>query len=194
MEIHKEDYRSVRHARATAVTMSRPACRRDLRRDWSTPWRPPNPAHVISVAARLAILAAFTLAIVAPCDADDNSQNLDDVKAVCTRCHTADVFLSSPRSWPRWNDVFREMMEHGATGTEAQLAGVTEFFLSNLTVINVNTSPPDEIEWVLGATPTVRDFIVERRSSRKFTSLADLSSVPGIDEARLRRLKERISF
>jgi DNA uptake protein ComE-like DNA-binding protein len=86
------------------------------------------------------------------------------------------------------------MMEHGATGTEAQLAGVTEFFLSNLTVINVNTSPPDEIEWVLGATPTVRDFIVERRSRRKFTSLADLSSVPGIDEARLRRLQERISF
>jgi Helix-hairpin-helix motif len=149
---------------------------------------------VTSVAARLAILAAFTLAIVAPCDADGNSRNFDDVKAVCTRCHTADVFLSSPRSWQRWNDVFREMMEHGATGTEAQLAGVTEFFLSNLTVINVNTSPPDEIEWVLGATPTVRDFIVERRSRRKFTSLADLSSVPGIDEARLRRLQERISF
>src|SRR5258708_758588 len=60
-EIHQEHSRSVRHARATAVTMSRPACRRDLRRDWSTPWRPPNPAHVISVAARLAILAAFTL-------------------------------------------------------------------------------------------------------------------------------------
>jgi DNA uptake protein ComE-like DNA-binding protein len=90
--------------------------------------------------------------------------------------------------------VFHQMMEHGATGTESQLAGVTEFFLSNLTIINVNTSPADEIEWVLNASPSVRDFIVERRMKREFTSLADLSSVPGIDQERLRQLKARILF
>jgi DNA uptake protein ComE-like DNA-binding protein len=86
------------------------------------------------------------------------------------------------------------MMEHGATGTDAQLAGVTEFFLSNLTIININTSPADEIEWVLNASAPVRDFIVKRRANRKFTSLADLSSVPGIDQDRLRQLKARILF
>jgi len=66
--------------------------------------------------------------------------------------------------------------------------------MSNLTIINVNTSPADEIEWVLNASPSVRDFIVERRASQKFTSLADLSSVPGIDQERLRRLEARILF
>lgn len=137
---------------------------------------------------------AVALALAVPCVADDNSQNFADVKAVCTRCHTADAFLSTPRSWQRWNDVFHQMMEHGATGTESQLAGVTEFFLSNLTIINVNTSPADEIEWVLNASPSVRDFIVERRMKREFTSLADLSSVPGIDHERLRQLKARILF
>lgn len=86
------------------------------------------------------------------------------------------------------------MMEHGATGTDEQLAGVTEFFLSNLTIINVNTSPPDEIEWVLSASPAVRDLILARRASRKFTSLEDLSSVPGIDRHRLRHLEGRILF
>ena len=140
------------------------------------------------------LLGIVALGFVVPCRADDNSQNFADVKAVCTRCHTADAFLSTPRSWQRWNDVFHRMMEHGATGTDSQLAGVTEFFLSNLTIINVNTSPADEIEWVLGAPPPVRDFIVERRVNRKFTSLADLNSVPGIDQGRLRQLKERILF
>jgi DNA uptake protein ComE-like DNA-binding protein len=142
----------------------------------------------------IALWGAVALAFVVPCIADDNSQNFADVKAVCTRCHTADAFLTTPRSWQRWNEVFRQMMEHGATGTDAQLAGVTEFFLSNLTIINVNTSPADEIEWVLNASAPVRDFIVERRVTRKFTSLADLSSVPGIDQARLRQLKPRILF
>jgi len=146
------------------------------------------------------LLAAAALACAAPCAADDGSvkfadaPNFADVKAVCTRCHTADAFLTTPRSWQRWNDVFHQMMEHGATGTDAQLAGVTEFFLSNLTLVNVNTSPADEIEWVLSASPEVRDFIVARRESRKFTSLADLSSVPGIDRDRLRHLGGRILF
>jgi DNA uptake protein ComE-like DNA-binding protein len=146
------------------------------------------------------LLAAAALACAAPCAADDGSAkfadapNFADVKAVCTRCHTADAFLTTPRSWQRWNDVFHQMMEHGATGTDAQLAGVTEFFLSNLTLVNVNTSPADEIEWVLSASPEVRDFIVARRESRKFTSLADLSSVPGIDRDRLRHLGGRILF
>jgi hypothetical protein len=174
--------------------MLRPYCRKRTRLDSTAPRRPLNAAGAAAIAAQLALLVSCTVASVAPCRADDDSQSFDDVKAVCTRCHTADVFLSTPRSWQRWNDVFREMTERGATGTEAQLAGVTEYFLSNLTIINVNTSPPDEIEWVLGATPTVRDFIVERRTSRKFTSLADLSSVPGIDAGRLHRLKERILF
>ena len=138
--------------------------------------------------------SAVALAFAVPCAADDDSQNFADVKAVCTRCHTADTFLSTPRSWQRWNDVFRQMMERGATGTDSQLAGVTEYFLSNLTIINVNRSPADEIEWVLNASPSVRDFIVERRVNQKFTSLADLRSVPGIDQERLRRLEARILF
>jgi DNA uptake protein ComE-like DNA-binding protein len=144
--------------------------------------------------AAIPLLGAAAFACVAPCAADDGSPNFADVKAVCTRCHTADAFLTTPRSWQRWNDVFHRMMEHGATGTDAQLAGVTEFFLSNLTIVNVNTSPADEIEWVLSASPAVRDFIVARRGSRKFTSLADLSSVPGIDRHRLRHLDGRILF
>jgi hypothetical protein len=143
-----------------------------------------NPLYVL--------VCLLTLAVA--CRAEENPQDFGDVKAVCTRCHSTDAFMSTPRSWSRWNDVFRRMLEHGATGTDKQFAGITEFFLSNLTIINVNTSPPDELEWVLNASPVARDFIVERRMSRNFTSIADLSSVPGIDQGRIRQLKERILF
>jgi DNA uptake protein ComE-like DNA-binding protein len=147
---------------------------------------------VAPVHRALSIIPICVLALA--CRANENSQNSIDVNAVCTRCHTADVFMTTPRSWSRWNEVFRRMLEHGATGTDEQYAGITEFFLSNLTIINVNTSPPDELEWVLNASPSVRDLILERRTTRRFTSLADLSSVPGIDRDRIHQLKERILF
>jgi hypothetical protein len=128
------------------------------------------------------------------CFADENSKDMLDVKAVCTRCHTADAFMTTPRSWQRWNAVFARMMEHGATGSDAQFAGVTEFFLLNLTIINANTSPPDELEWVLNASPATVQSIVERRQHQKFSSLSELSSVPNIDKDRLNQIKDRILF
>ncbi len=149
---------------------------------------------LISIKIRLAVLVISVSAFTQAAAAEDNPQDLADVQAVCTRCHTADAFLSTPRSWRRWNDVFQRMMEHGATGTDSQLAGVTEYFLIHLTIINVNTSPPDEIEWTLHASPQVRDLIVARRANRKFTSIADLKSVPGIDQSRVQQLKDRILF
>lgn len=149
---------------------------------------------LISIRIRLAVLAVSVSLFTQTAAAEDNPQDLADVQAVCTRCHTADAFLSTPRSWRRWNDVFQRMMEHGATGTDLQLAGVTEYFLTHLTIINVNTSPPDEIEWTLNASPQVRDLIVARRANRKFTSIADLKSVPGIDQSRVQQLKNRILF
>src|SRR5215471_13872224 len=36
--------------------------------------------------------------------------------------HTTAVFLSQTRSWERWNDVFADMTQRGANGTDEQLA------------------------------------------------------------------------
>lgn len=116
------------------------------------------------------------------------------VQAVCGRCHPNSAFLNSPRPWGRWNDVFEQMTARSASGTDEQLARVTRYFLQNLTIVNVNTSPADEIGPVLGVSNDVAEDIVARRKRQKFSSLSDLVTVPGVDRKTLQQRKARIRF
>src|SRR3954454_11767678 len=76
--------------------------------------------------------------------------NLQAVQAVCGRCHTTAVFMNKPRSWERCNDVFADMTKRGANGADEQSAQVTSYFFENLTLVNVNSCPADELSGVLG--------------------------------------------
>jgi competence ComEA-like helix-hairpin-helix protein len=126
--------------------------------------------------------------------AGDPDPNLPAVQEVCGRCHTTSVFLNKPRSWERWNDVFADMVKRGARGTDDQLARVTAYFVDNLTLVNVNTSPADELALVLGVRDDVAQAIVARRQHQPFANLADLRAVPGVDAAKLEERKDRILF
>jgi competence ComEA-like helix-hairpin-helix protein len=116
------------------------------------------------------------------------------VQVVCGRCHTLAVFLNKPRSWDRWNDVFADMTRRGATGTDEQLERVTTYFLENLTLVNVNTSPAEELAGVLGVSDQVAEIIIARRQQRPFTNLAQLRALPGVDPDKLEQRKSRILF
>jgi DNA uptake protein ComE-like DNA-binding protein len=122
------------------------------------------------------------------------SADLQAVKEVCGKCHAISVFLDKPRSWERWNDVFADMTRRGADGTTEQLALVTRYFLQNLTLVNVNTSPAEELGWVLEVSDDVVATIVERRQLKTFANLAQLKALPGIDAAKLEQRKTRIAF
>ena len=126
--------------------------------------------------------------------AADPDPNLKAVQVVCGKCHTIAVFLNQARSWERWNDVFADMTQRGASGTDEQLAQVTVFFLENLTLVNVNRSPAEELAGVLGVTDEVAQDIIARRERQPFANLAQLRSVPGVDAAKLDQRKNRILF
>jgi len=126
--------------------------------------------------------------------AADPDPNLDAVQTVCGRCHTTAVFLDEPRSWDRWNDVFADMTQRGANGTDEQLERVTTYFLENLTFVNVNTSPADEIAGVLGVGDDVAGAIIASRQRQPFSNLAELRAVAGVDPAKLELRKSRILF
>lgn len=113
---------------------------------------------------------------------------------VCGRCHTLAVFLNKPRSWDRWNDVFADMTQRGANGTDEQLERVTRYFLENLTLVNVNSSPADELAWVLGVRNDVAQAIIARREHQRFSNLDQVRAVPGVDPAKLEQRKSRIFF
>jgi competence ComEA-like helix-hairpin-helix protein len=71
---------------------------------------------------------------------------------------------------------------------------VTTYFLENLTLVNVNKSPADEIAGVLGVDNDVADAIIARRERQPFTNVAELSAMPGVDAAKLESRKTRILF
>jgi len=141
----------------------------------------------------LAVFAS-SLAFEATGTAADSELDLKAVQLVCGRCHTPALFLNQTRSWDRWNDVFADMTQRGATGTDEQLARVTTFFLENLTVVNVNTSPAEELTGVLGVSDQVAEAIIARRERQPFTGLVQLRAMPGVDPGKLEKRKSRILF
>lgn len=148
--------------------------------------------------AALAWTVAVTAASVAfeagTARAADPDLDLQAVQAVCGRCHTPAVFMNQPRAWDRWNDVFADMTKRGANGTDEQLAQVTTYFLENLTLVNVNSSPADELAWVLGVRDDVAQAIIARRQHQPFANIAQLRAVPGVDPGKLEQRKSRILF
>ena len=141
------------------------------------------------VAAAACIAAGVVAARAAAANPD-----LQAVNAVCGRCHTTAVFLNKPRSWDRWNDVFADMTQRGATGTDEQLERVTRFFLENLTLVNVNTSAAEELAGVLGVNVDVAQDIIARRQRQPFSSIDQLRAVPGVNIEKLMERKSRILF
>lgn len=155
-----------------------------------------------SPSGRCSTAIAWTFGLTAVClffkpgaaHAADADPNLQAVQTVCGRCHTIAVFQNKPRSWERWNDVFADMTKRGANGTDEQLALVTTYFLENLTLVNVNSSPADEIAGVLGVGEDVAAAIIARRQRQPFANIAQLRAVPGVDPVKLESRKSRILF
>ncbi len=139
-------------------------------------------------------LLAVGVSSAAPADEATAEADRQAVQQVCGRCHTVDVFLNKPRGWARWNDVFDDMTQRGAKGTDEQLMRVTRFFLENLTLVNVNSSPAEELKWVLGVRDDVMQAILARREHQPFRNLDELRAVPGVDGQVLDERKSRISF
>ena len=141
----------------------------------------------------MATAAGIAAGVVAATAAAPNP-DLTAVQAVCGRCHTTAVFLNKPRSWERWNDVFADMTQRGANGTDEQLERVTRFFLENLTLVNVNTSAAEELAGVLGVNDEVAQDVIARRQRQRFSNIDQLRAVPGVNIDTLKERKSRILF
>jgi competence protein ComEA len=113
-------------------------------------------------------------------DLDRESRAL---QAVCTQCHTLQIVMDTPMSYDAWHDTVQTMMDRGASGTDQQFADIMDYLHRTLTTINVNAADADELQIVLSVPETTAQAIIARRSTQKFTSLADLKSVPGVAAA-----------
>ena len=105
------------------------------------------------------------------------------LKTVCARCHNLQIVMDTPMSYDAWHDTVQTMMDRGATGTDQQFADVMDYLHRTMTTIDVNTADADELQIVLHVPEATAQAILARRSTQKFTGLADLKSVPGVDAA-----------
>ena len=134
------------------------------------------------------------VAIKTASDLDDSPVDSQAVQQVCTACHSSSQFLGTPRSSSRWEQLFGQMAQLGARPNDAQVNQIVRYFQRNLTVINVNTSPLEELGPTLQTDPETTTAIVMRRGQRKFSGIADLAATPGVDRSVLVQLKDRLQF
>ena len=71
-------------------------------------------------------LAGDLAVVKAASTLDSDPQDAVAVTTVCTACHAASQFISTPRSSIRWRQVYEEMSGYGADGTDDQLDRVVE--------------------------------------------------------------------
>lgn len=133
-------------------------------------------------------------AIKAASELDSDPADAEAVRDVCTACHSSSQFLGTPRSSSRWEQLFGQMAQQGARPTDAQVDQIVRYFQRNLMVVNVNTSPDEELGPTLQISPETTAAITLRRVQRKFTGIADLAAVPGVNRAVLEGLKDRLQF
>jgi competence protein ComEA len=118
-----------------------------------------------------------------PPSARDLAREGRSLKAVCARCHNLQIVMDTPMGYDAWHDTVQKMMDRGATGTDQQFADVMDYLHRTMTTIDVNTADADELQIVLQVSEATAQAILARRSTQKFTGLADLKSVPGLDAA-----------
>ena len=172
--------------------------------------RLPKSSRVLFCLGLLAMIGAAALAQLPPRPVIDPAKELAAIKAasgldsdpldaqavrdICTACHSSSQFLGTPRSSSRWEQLFGQMAQQGARPNDEQVDRIVRYFQRNLMVVNVNTSPDEELGPTLQTTPEVTAAITLRRRLQKFTGIADLASIPGVDRAVLEGLKDRLQF
>ena len=141
------------------------------------------PRGCVLLVAVSQLVAARAAAPALPAAAQDPSLAQEGVslQAVCGKCHSLQIVMDTPMSYDAWHDTVQKMIDRGAVGTDEQLEDIMDYLHRTMTTINVNTADTDELGIVLDVSDSVARTIVTRRNKRKFTDLADLKSVPGID-------------
>lgn len=116
------------------------------------------------------------------------------LEIVCGKCHGLELVMDTPMGYDNWHDTVQKMVDQGADGTDEQFDDVMDYLHRTMTTIDVNHASADELEIVLDVSEQVANAIVARRNAHRFTDLADLKSVPGIDASSLDARSRLIFF
>ena len=157
-----------------------------------------NRFRIFAVAALLSCVIGPALAAPGDLEALTKASDLDPdpadakaVAAVCTACHSSAQFLTAARPYLRWEQTMQDMLDRGAQGTDEQLDHVLSYLVKNITIVNINASPPEQLIMTLQIPSTVADEIVAKRTAHPFANVDELKAVKGINVDVLQKLKAK---
>lgn len=154
-------------------------------------------AALLSCAIVPALAAPGDLeALTKASDLDPDPADAKAVAAVCTACHSSAQFLTAARPYLRWEQTMQDMLDRGAVASDDQLDHILSYLVKNITIVNVNASPPDQLGMTLQIPSAVADDIVAKRTAHPFTTVEELKAVKGVNVDVIQKLaaKKLIAF
>jgi competence ComEA-like helix-hairpin-helix protein len=168
--------------------------------------RSPRPAGRSKKIALAGLALLLTVLPLGPGLAQEPQQpetrSPEDVKAedtfvrTCIKCHTADRVVGSRRSRTQWEEVMTQMTTaRGAIIPDEDWDVVQNYLVRHHGRVNVNRAPVNELVEVLAVTPETAENIVKyRKEHGDFVDFDAFAKVPGLDLAKLEKLRDAISF
>ena len=124
-------------------------------------------------------------------DLDPDMADARAVATVCTACHSSTQFLTAARPYLRWELTMQDMLDRGAVATDEQLDRILTYLVRNITIVNVNSSPADQLAMTLQIPAAAAHEIVTRRSRRAFTNIDELKATQGVNMDVLKKLAKK---
>jgi competence protein ComEA len=150
---------------------------------------------------------ALLLAMCMPLTVYAQSLKLPDapgkqtMQKVCGSCHGAELVIGRQEARETWAAVVNDMIQRGATGTDDEFFEVVEYLSTNFSKsspvmkVNVNKATAKDLETALRLPSKQASDIVQYRGEKgEFKSIEDLEKVPGLDAAKIKANKNRLSF
>lgn len=117
------------------------------------------------------------------------------LERVCIACHPFENITKTRRTPREWSDQVTNMAQRGAPGSDPDFALVRKYLTRYYGIVRVNSATAEELSAVLGLPLKVAQAIVDYRTANgKFTGIAALEKVAGIDKAKLEEQPEAILF
>ena len=146
-------------------------------------------------AAFLVVGVATTIAAIGARAQDQDDAPAAAFRRVCSNCHDAERILSTRRTRTQWEEVIEKMIDRGAEGTSDDFTTAEEYLLRVSGRVNVNRASSKDMVTVLSITQKDADAIAEyRKANGEFKDFDSLAKVPGIDQEKLNKGRDAISF
>jgi competence protein ComEA len=119
----------------------------------------------------------------------------DALFKVCANCHGPESVLGHLKTHDEWSKTLDEMANNGAEGSDEEWTQILAYLDKHYSLIFINTATAKSLESTLDVAPLVADAIVRRRTeSGAYTSIDDLTHVPGLAADAIEARKDRFVF